>query len=86
MILSVSRVLVLLSPSGADLEALDNDSYTPLLTAAANGQTDAFRTLLGRGATIDVVDKEGRSAVFLAAEEEHIPILKVGGLVPILDS
>ena len=69
---------------GADIEALDEDSRTPLLTAAAQGQLDAFQTLLGRGATIDVVDKDGRSAVFLAAKEEHIPILKVGSLIPVL--
>ena len=71
-------------PRGAEIDALDEDSFTPLLTAAAHGQTKAFQTLLGRGATIDVVDKDGRSAVFLAAKEEHIPILKVGSLIPIL--
>ena len=63
--------------SGADVEAPDENSCTPLLTAVVNGETNAFQTLLERGASIDVVDKDGRSSVFLAAKDNQIPILKV---------
>ena len=63
--------------SAANVEAPDENSYTPLLTAIANGESHAFQRLLERGAHIDVVDKDGRSSVFLAAKDNHIPILKV---------
>ena len=33
---------------------------------------------MDRRATIDVVDKDGRSAVFLAAEDDHVLTLEVG--------
>ena len=62
---------------GADIEAADVDSYTPLLTAAAYGQTQAFKQILDRGARTDVLDKEGKSIVFLAAEYNHVAILRV---------
>lgn len=63
--------------SGADIESVDVDSYTPLMTAAAYGQTLAFKKLLERGARPDVIDKNGKSIVFLAAEYNHVAILKV---------
>ena len=63
--------------SGADIEVADVDSYTPLMTAAAYGQTQAFKRLLDRGAHTDVLDKEGKSIVFLAAKYNHVAILRV---------
>jgi ankyrin repeat protein len=62
---------------GADLTALDEDSYTPLLTAAAHGQADALKKLLDRGAPVDDLDKDGKSVVFVAAEEDHTEVLQV---------
>ena len=64
--------------SCADIDALDNDSYTPLLVAAAHGQTDAMKLLIERGAPIDDLDKDGKSVVFIASEENHQEVLKVG--------
>ena len=63
--------------SGADIAALDNDSYTPLLVATAHGQTDAMKLLIDRGAPIDDLDKDGKSVVFIASEENHKEVLKV---------
>ncbi len=64
-------------PRGADIEAQDERSVSPLLTAASHGKLEAFQALLERGAFVDVVDKNGKSAVYLAAEANHINILKV---------
>ena len=65
----------------ADIRAADNNSHTPLLTAAANGQVKAFRALLRKGASLDVLDRDGKSVVFVAAEANHVSILKVWNLL-----
>ena len=61
----------------ADIDALDEDSYTPLLIATAHGQTDALKRLIDRGAPVDALDKDGKSVVFVAAEENHAEVLQV---------
>ena len=45
--------------------------------AAAHGQADALKKLLDRGAPVDDLDKDGKSVVFVAAEEDHIEVLQV---------
>jgi len=58
---------------GADINAANSMELTALLGAANRGANDIIRLLVANGARIDVVDKEGRSAlrwaegVFLAA-------------------
>lgn len=58
---------------------MDLHGYSPILTAAENGQAEAFSTLLKfRGPGIlDVVDKDGKSALFLATESNYLKIIKV---------
>ena len=51
---------------GADVNAKDNDGWTPLIKAAAGGRIELARLLLERGADIDVVDKLERSASMYA--------------------
>ena len=68
---------VLFSTRGADVDASDQDSCTPLLIAAEFGKKEAFECLLSRHAAIDDVDKDRKSCVFLAAEHNHIHILQV---------
>src|SRR6185436_4000979 len=58
---------------GADVNAANSMGLTALLGAANRGANDIIRSLVANGARVDVVDKEGRSAlrwaegVFLAA-------------------
>ncbi|HXS79280.1 MAG TPA: ankyrin repeat domain-containing protein [Gammaproteobacteria bacterium] len=58
---------------GADVNAVNSMGLTALLGAANRGANDIIRLLAANGARVDVVDKEGRSAlrwaegVFLAA-------------------
>jgi ankyrin repeat protein len=58
---------------GADVNAVNSMGLTALLGAANRGANDIIRLLAANGAKLDVVDKEGRSAlrwaegVFLAA-------------------
>ena len=53
------------------------DSRTPLLVAAAHGQKDALEKLMDNGAAIDDLDKDGKSAVFVASEENHTEVFEV---------
>ena len=66
---------------GADIEAQDEDSFTPLLTAVAYGQMEAMDALLQSKCSIDVVDRNGKSVVFIAAEENQSELLKVSNTV-----
>ena len=62
---------------GADIECQDTDSYTPLLTSAAYGQLQAMKVLINANAMTDDVDRNGKSLVFIAAEEDQVKILEV---------
>ena len=62
---------------GAEIDAQDVNLSTPLLVAAANGQVDAIRTLTRWKADVDVLDKNKRSAVYIACEYKHATLLKV---------
>ncbi len=57
----------LLLDSGADIEARDAERETPLMRAAAFGQTETFELLLQRGAQISVTDKRGMTPLMVAA-------------------
>ena len=63
--------------SGADMDAVDQDSCTPLLLAATFGRTAAFQDLMESQASLYAADKDRKSCVFLAAEHNHIDILRV---------
>ena len=63
----------------ASVDVMDLHCYSPILTAAENGQAKAFATLLKfRGPGIlDTVDKDGKSALFLAAVSNYSKIIEV---------
>ena len=61
----------------ANIEAQNNDSYTPLLTAVAQGKKQSMEVLMDKGAAVEVFDREGKSIVYLAAQYNHVNILKV---------
>ena len=52
-------------------------AYTPLMLTAFKGHVDAFRTLNEKGASIEDVDKNGETVVYLAARGNHVDLLKV---------
>jgi ankyrin repeat protein len=70
---SLIDAILLCLEHGADVNAANSMGLTALLGAANRGSNDIIRLLAERGARLDVVDKEGRSAlrwaegVFLAA-------------------
>ena len=64
----------------ADTESKDVNSCTPFLVAAANGSTEVVAKLEkieDKPIQVDELDKDRKSAVYLAAEGAHLPLLKV---------
>lgn len=61
---------------GAKTEVQDINSYTPFLLAAANGHLEVVAELQAK-TQIDKLDRNRKSAVFLAAEGGYLPVLKV---------
>ncbi|KAL1521334.1 hypothetical protein AB1Y20_021001 [Prymnesium parvum] len=68
----INRLILLLSRCPAPvLDAGLLPRQPPLHVAAAHGQVDCLALLLQRGASIDVLDKEGRTALMVAIESGH---------------
>ena len=69
--------IIIICRGHANIEALDEKSFTPLLTATAWGKIEAIKCLLDLGAQIDAIDKDGKSSVFWAAKLDSVEILEV---------
>jgi ankyrin repeat protein len=65
-------VLLALLDSGADVNARNDAGYTPLLCAARNGEGEAVRLLLERGADVNAqAEGDGATALHLAVCGGH---------------
>ena len=56
---------------------IDKDSVSPLLLAAMWGKADAVKALISEKCDVSTTDKDGRSAVYWAAQEGHTDVLRV---------
>ena len=63
--------------AGADVNAAQQDGFTPLMGAAQNGHAELVSYLLRQGANPKARTADGRSAFTLAAEENHEEVLKL---------
>ena len=62
-------------PLGGMRELLDgrnNDGQTPLHLACQEGHLDVVRILIAYGASLELIDNEGRTPLDLAAGHEHV--------------
>jgi len=59
------------------METRDKNGYTPLIRAAADGDTQAVRFLLETGAEVDARDNLGRTALVHAVKGSHLRIVEL---------
>jgi cytohesin len=64
----VAKVLV---AHGVELNARDEDGWSPLMIAALNGHKESITAMLQGGAAVDAKDKDGWSPLMIAAENRH---------------
>jgi ankyrin repeat protein len=62
---------------GADVNKVDIDGYTPLLSACLNDMPNVVKMLLEAGADVDTVDDLGRVPFTVACERGHEEVVEV---------
>uniref|UniRef100_UPI00387FB281 Transcription factor ETV6,DARPin n=1 Tax=synthetic construct TaxID=32630 RepID=UPI00387FB281 len=67
----------ILMANGADVNATDNDGYTPLHLAASNGHLEIVEVLLKNGADVNASDLTGITPLHAAAATGHLEIVEV---------
>ena len=55
----------------------DRHGHTPLINAAKDGDLEAVRDLLHRGAEVDAQSEKGKTALHYAAANGHVEVVKV---------
>ncbi|KAE8588757.1 hypothetical protein XENTR_v10022726 [Xenopus tropicalis] len=73
----VSSARYLCDAEDCFLDAADDDSRTPLMTAAIRNHPTVCALLLERGAQIDLHDKDAKTALMLACERSNIQAAEV---------
>eukprot|EP00961_Rhodomonas_salina_P272769 3685882-Rhodomonas_salina.1 len=56
----------------ADINAINNDGYQPIHSAASNGNHDCVKWLIEKQANIHAVDNSGCCPIHLAALSGHL--------------
>ncbi|RSH78804.1 uncharacterized protein EHS24_001713 [Apiotrichum porosum] len=64
----------LILSNSPDVEARDALGWTPLVVAAASGQSESARELLDAGAKVDAANDKGQTALHYAASKGNVPM------------
>lgn len=59
--------------AGAEINAVDQDGITPLLSAMINGHYDVANVLIEKGANPDIADRTGRTPLYSAVDDHTMP-------------
>ena len=62
---------------GADVNAQDNDNWTPLYSAAWNGRLDLVQILLEHGATVNAPTRYGETSLYKASENGYVDVVRL---------
>ena len=62
---------------GLFLNAQDENNFTPLLSAAWKGQTEAGKALLRYGGDVRAQDKQLKTCLHWAVEQQHVEFVKM---------
>ena len=63
--------------AGANVNAHNNDGWTPLMGAAFKGQTTTAAKLLAHGANVNAARNDGWTALMLAADDDYASTVAV---------
>ena len=70
-----TQAVEMLIKAGADVNATDNEEkWTPVMMAAAEGQLDIVKTLVANGADLKMVDIDGESSLDFAKSKGHTEV------------
>lgn len=62
---------------GANVEALENDGWTPLTSAAREGHLEVVKLLLEKGANVNKLEGGGHTALFWASRNQHQQVIEL---------
>ena len=71
--LDVARDLI---EAGADVNAKDNDGFTPLSICAEKGHLDVARDLIWAGADVNAKDNDGMTPLYMCALGGHLEVAR----------
>jgi len=57
---------------GAEIDAVNKDQYSALMTACTEGKTDVVSYLIHVGANVDLRSSDGMTCLHLAAKNGHL--------------
>ena len=63
--------------AGANVNATDNDDWTPLLWAAREGHVESCRLLINRGANVNATTNGGRTPLHWAAQQGRVDVCRL---------
>ncbi len=71
-----SQTLQAIIRSGADINLVDSNGWTPVHSSAYHGRLGCLQFLKTAGGKLDLCDNDGNTPAHLAAMEGHLPCLK----------
>ena len=72
---NIKRIKELLK-AGANINAIDNQGFTPLINAVSGEQTEAVKLLLNNGANVNARTKHGMTALIGAVKDGNIEMVR----------
>lgn len=73
---NIKRIKELLK-AGANINAVDNQGFTPLINAVSGEQTEAVKLLLNNGANVNAHTKHGMTALIGAVKDGNIEMVRL---------
>ena len=76
-IMGHTEIMKLLVEKEANVNAADNNAFTPLIYSAAKGNVEGIKLLLEHGANVDTRNANGETALIRAAGEGHADVVRI---------
>ena len=70
------KIIKLLIDNGADVNAIDDTGWTPLIIASSTKNVDVVRLLIENGADVNHIDNEGTTPISIALSNGNIEIVR----------